>query len=142
MDVCETGKVYQLGPTRTNKGLRLRHGAQERVFRLEFVSNQDFTDTEFQKWMEDCAVQGSSPPTLEDVEKKLKDIKEAQNFQFKEEDIDQMLQEKHRFRKAPFNYAMRKTQLMKERDMALTRLPTLTILNRWKFINFRLLLQR
>lgn len=40
IDVCETGKVYQLGPTRTNKGLRLRHGAQERVFRLEFVSNQ------------------------------------------------------------------------------------------------------
>lgn len=40
VDVCETGKVYQLGPTRTNKGLRLRHGAQERVFRLEFVSNQ------------------------------------------------------------------------------------------------------
>ena len=40
IDVCETGKVYQLGPSRTNKGLRLRHGAQERVFRLEFVSNQ------------------------------------------------------------------------------------------------------
>lgn len=40
VDVCETGKVYQLGHTRTNKGLRLRHGAQERVFRLEFVSNQ------------------------------------------------------------------------------------------------------
>ncbi len=33
----------------------------------------------------------------------------------------QMLEEKHRFRKAPYNYAMRKTQLMKERDMALAR---------------------
>ena len=40
IDVCETGKIYQLGPTKTNKGLRLRHGAQERVFRFEFVSNQ------------------------------------------------------------------------------------------------------
>ena len=40
IDVCETGKIYQLGPTRTNKGLKLRHGVHERVFRLEFVSNQ------------------------------------------------------------------------------------------------------
>lgn len=32
-----------------------------------------------------------------------------------------MLQEKYRFRKSPYNYAMRKTQLMKERDMALLK---------------------
>ncbi len=89
-DVCETGKIYQLGPTRTNKGLKLRHGSQERVFRLEFVSNQDFTDTEFNKWLEDCAVQGASPPTLEDVDKKYKDIKDALNFQFKEEDVEKV----------------------------------------------------
>ena len=35
--------------------------------------------------------------------------------------ILQMLQEKYRFRKSPYNYAMRKTQLMKERDMALLK---------------------
>jgi RNA polymerase-associated protein RTF1 len=40
IDVCETGKIYQLGSTKTNKGIRLKHGAQERVFRIEFVSNQ------------------------------------------------------------------------------------------------------
>jgi len=121
IDVCETGKVYQLGPTRTNKGLRLRHGAQERVFRLEFVSNQDFTDSEFKKWSDDCVAQGASPPTIEDIEKKLNDIKDASNFQFKEEDVTKMLEEKHRFRKTPFNYAMRKTQLMKERDISLAK---------------------
>ena len=90
--------------------------------------------------MEDCTIQGTSPPTLEDIEKKLNDIKEAVNDEFKEADIDQvrmilnatwswmywmkilqMLQEKYRFRKSPYNYAMRKTQLMKERDMALLK---------------------
>ncbi|XP_028165181.1 RNA polymerase-associated protein Rtf1-like, partial [Ostrinia furnacalis] len=40
IDVYETAKVYNLGNTRTNKGLKLRHGTQDRVFRLEFVSNQ------------------------------------------------------------------------------------------------------
>lgn len=38
--VVETPKIYSFGSGRTNKGLRLKHGAQERVFRLEFVSNQ------------------------------------------------------------------------------------------------------
>jgi RNA polymerase-associated protein RTF1 len=38
--VVETAKVYQFGSARTNKGIRLKHGTQERVFRLEFVSNQ------------------------------------------------------------------------------------------------------
>ena len=50
VDVVETAKIYPLGKTRTNKGLRLKHGLQDRVFRLEFVSNSDFTDTEFMKW--------------------------------------------------------------------------------------------
>lgn len=30
----------------------LRHGNDTRVFRLEFVSNQEFTDNEFMKWKE------------------------------------------------------------------------------------------
>ena len=38
--VVETPKIYSFGSGRTNKGLKLKHGAQERIFRLEFVSNQ------------------------------------------------------------------------------------------------------
>lgn len=29
-----------------------RHGNDQRVFRLEFVSNQEFTESEFMKWKE------------------------------------------------------------------------------------------
>lgn len=88
--VCETAKIYQLGTTRTNKGLKLRHGAQERVFRLEFISNQEFTETEFFKWRETCALQGISLPTLDDIENKLRDIKEAMIYEYKEEDIEKV----------------------------------------------------
>ncbi|XP_025157308.1 RNA polymerase-associated protein RTF1 homolog isoform X2 [Harpegnathos saltator] len=116
--VCETGKIYQLGGTRTNKGLKLRHGAQERVFRLEFVSNQEFTDSEFFKWKETCALQGISMPTFDEVEQKLKDIKEALVYEFKEEDIEKIVREKERFKQTPYNYAMKKAQLMRERDAA------------------------
>ncbi|XP_029671348.1 RNA polymerase-associated protein Rtf1 [Formica exsecta] len=116
--VCETGKIYQLGGTRTNKGLKLRHGAQERVFRLEFVSNQEFTDSEFFKWKETCALQGISVPTFDEVEQKLKDINEALLYEYKEEDIEKIVREKERFKQTPYNYAMKKAQLMRERDAA------------------------
>ena len=66
-DVVETAKIYNLGSTRTNKGLRLkfgksesivssrhsvsfRYGDHERVFRLEFVSNREVSDSEFTRW--------------------------------------------------------------------------------------------
>ncbi|KAM0737332.1 RNA polymerase-associated protein Rtf1 [Formica fusca] len=116
--VCETGKIYQLGGTRTNKGLKLRHGAQERVFRLEFVSNQEFTDSEFFKWKETCALQGISVPTFDEVEQKLKDVNEALLYEYKEEDIEKIVREKERFKQTPYNYAMKKAQLMRERDAA------------------------
>ena len=34
----------------------LRHGADTRVFRLEFVSNQEFAESEFIKWKEAVSV--------------------------------------------------------------------------------------
>lgn len=62
----ETNKVYSLGNTKTNKGLKLRyvffvcsvqhftyyfrHALQERLFRIEYVSNSNFTSTEFERW--------------------------------------------------------------------------------------------
>ena len=60
------------------------------MFRLEFISNQDFTESEFAKWRETCALQGISLPTQEELEQKLKDIKEAMIYEFKEEDIEKV----------------------------------------------------
>ncbi|KAF4520734.1 hypothetical protein B566_EDAN004854 [Ephemera danica] len=86
--VCETGKVYQLGSTRTNKGLKLRHGGNERVFRLEFVSNSEFLDTEFQHWKKACETKNVSLPTVDMLQQKLKDIYKAMVYEFKEEDVE------------------------------------------------------
>lgn len=118
IDVVETAKVYQLGSTRTNKGLRLKHGLQDRVFRLEFVSNSDFTDSEFTKWKETLLLENIPLPTLDDVEKKIKDVQTAINYQYKEGDIESIVREKERFKKNPHNYAMKKTELMKKKEMA------------------------
>ncbi|XP_072284603.1 RNA polymerase-associated protein RTF1 homolog [Pyxicephalus adspersus] len=116
--VVETGKVYQLGSTRTNKGLQLRHGSDQRVFRLEFVSNQEFTENEFMKWKEAMFSAGMQLPTLDEISKKELSIKEAMNYKFNDQDIEEIVKEKERFRKAPPNYAMKKTQLLKDKAMA------------------------
>uniref|UniRef100_A0A1L8DH65 Putative paf1/rna polymerase ii complex n=1 Tax=Nyssomyia neivai TaxID=330878 RepID=A0A1L8DH65_9DIPT len=118
--IVETAKVYQLGKSRTNKGMRLRHGTQERVFRLEFISNQDFSESEFQKWRDVCACSDTELPTLELQQQKVRDIKEAMAYEYKEEDIEKIIEEKNRFRAFPTNYAVRKTILMKQRDEAQT----------------------
>lgn len=119
--VVETAKVYNIGKCRTNKGLKLKHGTQERVFRLEFISNQDFTDSEYEAWKKVCHSADVDMPTLENVDRKVKDIKEAVVYEFKDEDVHKIIEEKNRFRKHPTNYAMKKTCLMKERDAALLR---------------------
>ncbi|XP_053683966.1 RNA polymerase-associated protein Rtf1 [Sabethes cyaneus] len=119
--VVETAKIYQLGKGRTNKGFRLRHGSQERVFRLEFISNQDFTDSEYQKWLSVCEATGTALPNVDMIDKKQREIKDAVTYEFKDADIDKIIEEKNRFRPHPTNYAMKKTLLMKERDAAQLR---------------------
>ena len=52
-------------------------------------------------------------PTIELIEQKKRDVQAALNYEYKEEDIDKIIEEKNRFRAHPTNYAMRKTQLMK-----------------------------
>ncbi|OUC46585.1 Plus-3 domain protein [Trichinella nativa] len=90
IDVVETAKVYEFENTRTNKGLRLRHGKAERVYRLEFLSNSDFTDTEFAKWVDTMTSQNMEFPTLEHVKNKVADVIAAFNHQYTEEDVDQV----------------------------------------------------
>lgn len=119
MEVLETAKVYQLGNTRTNKGLRLRHGSSDRVYRLEFVSNTDFSDSEFNKWVSTMAEEGCNLPSVYDVEQKVRDMKDAIDYRFNEEDVNMIIAEKQKFKKNPHNYAMKKTQLLKLHEDAL-----------------------
>uniref|UniRef100_A0A8D8XQR3 RNA polymerase-associated protein Rtf1 n=1 Tax=Cacopsylla melanoneura TaxID=428564 RepID=A0A8D8XQR3_9HEMI len=116
--VCDTAKIYHLGKVRTNKGLKLRHGNSERMFRLEFISNQEFTETEFMRWKDQCATEGVSLPTKDEVEKKHKQIVDGMMYQWKEEDVEQIVRHKEKLKPTPYNFAMKKTQLMKERDQA------------------------
>ncbi|VDO43202.1 unnamed protein product, partial [Onchocerca flexuosa] len=88
LDVVETAKVYQLENTRTNKGLKLKHGEEERVYRLEFVSNSEFTNQEFNKWYDAMKSNNLAILTIDQVEKKEVDIQKAVNYNYTDKDIE------------------------------------------------------
>lgn len=67
-----------------------RHGGAERVYRLEFVSNQDFTDSEFNKWKEAMEQGSHQLTTLDDIQRKEDDIKQAQEYKIKDKDIEEV----------------------------------------------------
>jgi len=117
--VEEGPKVYTLGNTRTNKALLLRHAHQERLFRLEFASNDMFEDSEFKLWREETMMAGMYLPTVQEVEDKYKQIMQAEARTLNEKEIMHMVKEKERFQQNPRNYAMFKSRLAKDRDAAM-----------------------
>lgn len=119
IDVVETGKVYLVGKVRTNIGLKLRFGKQERVFRLEFISNQRISPQEFNKWKEACIESNMALPTIEFVKTKEKEIKKALNYNFTSDDVDKIVAQKEKFQRHPTNYAMHKARLIKEKEIAI-----------------------
>ena len=119
VDVVETQKVYNVGKARTNTGLKLKFGKQERVFRLAFISNSPLHPTEFDKWKATCEDQGIPLPTKDFVQAKTEEIRKAMNYEFTSADVDAIVQRKEKFMKNPVNYAMHKARLMKEKEIAL-----------------------
>ena len=118
-DVVETAKIYNIGKSRTNTGLKLKFGKQERVFRLEFISNQPFSPAEFDKWKIAAEDAGQQLPTKDFVQGKQNEIRQALNYQYSSADIDAIIKRKEQFSNKTFNYAMRKAALTKDKDYAL-----------------------
>lgn len=51
-------RQYKINDITTNKAALLRYGKQERVFRLDVISNSSITENEFSRWMEVCKEDG------------------------------------------------------------------------------------
>lgn len=102
--VCEVvgvrvGQKYALGKACTAKHLVVRHGgAQTWTYKMAFVSNQAFPESEIRGWKETCR----PLPTLEHLEKKGRDISGV----LKELDV------------SPHNYAKAKIALLMRLETA------------------------
>lgn len=79
-----------IGRTRTNKGFVVRIGTEYRVFRFEFVSNQDINDSEYHQWLVGHIWSGQPFPTKQLVEQKKEDITGAMTYEFSNQDIERI----------------------------------------------------
>ena len=66
----------------------IRRGNDERVIRMEYVSNQPFTECELHSYLDAVDKDEKPKPTLEMVEKKQADLKYCIHFRPNEQDID------------------------------------------------------
>lgn len=51
MDVVDYHRTYKLNSTSTQKCLLLRHGNAQKSFLMDVVSNGDFIEAEFSRWI-------------------------------------------------------------------------------------------
>jgi len=114
LDICETAKVYEVIKNRTNIGLKVRHGKDTKVFRMNFVSNSPITESEFKKWQEASKDANLDIPLKSHVEEKLKNIQYALEYKFSNADVDKMLASKEKFAKGPKNLAVHKAKLQRD----------------------------
>jgi len=126
VEVVESSKVYPLDPgdggprSQTNKALKLRIGDKTRDFRLLFISNSEWTDTEFEYWKKMMAQYNMPLPNHAHVQDKEKKIDLAKQHVITDKEIEDMVKEKAKYRSAPVNFATKKTTLLKLRDAAET----------------------
>ncbi|VDD83051.1 unnamed protein product [Mesocestoides corti] len=119
IDVVEMAKPYDLGQTRTNKGIVIRLGRDQHTFRLAVVSNSEFQPIEFESWKKYSSQAGIKPPTTSFVAQKAAEIHKYLTTPISDERVvEQIIQSKRRFQKAPTNFALRKAELLKQRELA------------------------
>ncbi|CAJ0582500.1 unnamed protein product, partial [Mesorhabditis spiculigera] len=117
LDVLETAKTYEFEEQRTNKGLKLQLGpSYEQIVRLESISNQHITDTEFQEWF--FPMKNSKPglPNMEQVQRKSIEIKDALHHIFTDTEVEQMNKERLRFEQKTGKFATEKRWLMNQKE--------------------------
>jgi len=121
LNVLKCAKVYDLGPTRTNQALNIKIGSTKKGFRLNYLSNQPFTESEFGFYKEQMEKNSLSLPNFRDIKNKAKEVekmKKKEEADMTQKEFESMVEKKKRFRHKPTSYAKKKSQLIKERQDA------------------------
>merc|ERR1712062_90321 len=105
LSVLSSKKTYALGNTRTNLALNCQIGDSTRGFRLEFVSNQPFTDSEFTWWKNRMTKANMEIPSLKEITNISKLLDEHKNKKPEAKEFDKMIETKKKFLEKPSSFA-------------------------------------
>lgn len=121
VDITKGSSIYTISDrnNRTDKQCLVRIGGIERTYKLSFISNRSFDEDDHLKWSEQIRIDGYGMPTREHFNKKKRDLHKAIHYVYKEDDIRYEVQERNRFKDSPYNFVLKKTELMGEKAEAL-----------------------
>jgi len=116
--VTEAARSYHLGKKETYKQLSLRHAGNEKSFRMEFISNHPFTETEYAKWMTSMAKAKLPIITRQEVVAKRETLSIADNYVYSEEDVERMVEEKKKLKSKPISISTQKAKVLAQIEAA------------------------
>jgi RNA polymerase-associated protein RTF1 len=112
---------YAFGPggRRTAKWLLLRHGEQERAFKMAMVSNAPVGEHEWHSWASAAQRANRRPLTVSEVSTREAAIKAASEYRWASADVARALAEKRAANAAPRNVALEKELVSSRLEVAL-----------------------
>lgn len=87
------GKKYKIGKKTTSMTLKLNIAGSTKDFQMEYISNSEFTDEEFQSWKKTMEKHEYEPPTSKDLTRLEKNIEYAKNYVYTDEDSNRLIEE-------------------------------------------------
>lgn len=112
-------RTYQLNNMMTDKAALLKYGSQERTFRLDVVSNSDFTESEFKRWMQVLQEERQSIMIKKQVALHRKKLDDLESQPISEEVVSAMLAARKELGMSHRNFITERTALLNLREEAL-----------------------
>ncbi|KAI8351459.1 hypothetical protein EDC96DRAFT_518670 [Choanephora cucurbitarum] len=112
IDVVPWHKTYKVTEnTWSNKALKVKHGKAEKDFPMDIVSNQPITQHEYSRFLTTLESDRVRAPTIDQIEQKAIDIKQAKEYVLNDKEVDEMIEKKKAVKGSSVNVTMEKAQL-------------------------------
>ncbi|WBW70645.1 RNA polymerase II associated Paf1 complex [Schizosaccharomyces osmophilus] len=117
--ITEGRKPYRVEGVLTKTYLECFHGKSKRVFEANVLSNEPFTESDFQRWFHQMSEDKLSMPSRSFVERKLDDLKQMTQYLLNEREVSDIIRRKKELSRVPSNLAAEKTRLRQHRQAAI-----------------------
>ncbi|CAO3594778.1 unnamed protein product [Absidia cylindrospora] len=119
VDVSPWHKVYKISDgVFSNRGFKVKHGKSEKVFPMDIISNQPISQSEYSRLLNTLDTERIRAPTLDQVERKLDDLKKAKSYVLNHEEVTDMIARKKQVQGQNVSVAMERAKVLAKLEHA------------------------
>jgi len=111
LSTLTTLKHYELGNTRTNLAANVQIGTKEKGYRLNYLSNQPISASEFLYFKTQCEKDQISLPNYKKLKAKAQEVEDHKKKELSAAEFDKMIKTKKAFQLKPTSFARDKSEL-------------------------------